>query len=282
MRSKTCLLVFLCVLLAACSATRLLYNQLDWGIVWYLNGFFSLDEDQEEVLRDAVTRNLEWHRTTQLPKYARFVREIDREVAGKPTPEMFEERYWEVIGFWDEFVVHTVPDVAAFFALLSEEQIDDFLENLDDDNSELWDEYAGETPEMRRERRERAAVKNARRVIGRLDDEQEALIRSHVGRMTDVAGEWMIGRRIWQVEFVNLIRERPPEPEFTEHLTNLMLNPNQFDSPEYRAKVDANRRVVMELMAEFSAKMNDEQQARLHKRLMRFSRDFEILSVQVE
>jgi hypothetical protein len=277
---KPCLVFLLCILLAACSATRLVYNQLDWGVVWYLNGFFSLDDKQETALRDAVMRNLEWHRTTQLPEYARYLRELDREMGSEPTPEMLEARYWEAVGFWDEIVLHTVPDVAAFFALLSDEQIDDFLENLDDDNSELWDEYAGETPEMRIERRENAAIKNARRVIGSLDDEQEELIRTHIRRMIDNANEWMIGRRIWQIEFVALIRERPPEPEFSERLTDLMLKPNQFDTLEYREKVATNRRIVMELVADLVAHMNEEQRVRLSERLMDYSRDFEILSVQ--
>ena len=79
--------------MAGCSATRLVYNQLDWGIVWYLNGFFSLEEEQEEELRAAVTRNLEWHRQTQLPKYAQFCRELDAELANGVTPEMLEGRY---------------------------------------------------------------------------------------------------------------------------------------------------------------------------------------------
>jgi hypothetical protein len=279
-QSKPWLVIFLCLLLAGCSATRLVYNQLDWGVVWYLNGFFSLEEEQEAELRDAVMRNLEWHRTTQLPKYARFCRELSEEFAGDVTVEMLESRYEEMLAFWDELVLHTVPDVAAFFALLNQEQIDDFLENLEDDNSELWDEYAGETPEARLERRERAAIKSTRRVIGRLDDQQEELIRSYMARMIDVAGEWMVGRRVWQAEFVSLIRERPPEPEFSERLTDLMLKPNQFDAPDYRKKVDANRRTVMAMAAELIGKMDDKQHARLNKRLMRYARDFEVLSVE--
>ena len=280
MRLKSWLVFVLCILLAGCSATRLIYNQLDWGIVWYLNGFFSLDDEQEAELRAAVERNMEWHRTTQLPKYARFCRELDREFAGEVTPEMLERRYDQMMGFWDEFTVHAVPDVAAFFALLDQDQIDEFLENLEDDNSELWDEYAGETPEVRLKRRERAAIKNTRRVIGRLDDTQEALIRAYMANMIDVAAEWMEGRRVWQAEFIALIRLRPPEPEFSERLTRLMIDPNQFDAPAYRRKVEQNRGTVLEMITALIGKMNEEQHARLSKRLRRYARDFEILSAQ--
>ena len=110
MRRKTWLVIILGILLAGCSATRLLYNQLDWGIVWYLNGFFSLTGEQKDALRESVERNLEWHRKTQLPKYAEFARALDRDIAGEVTVELLDRRNKEIISFWDEFVLQTVPD----------------------------------------------------------------------------------------------------------------------------------------------------------------------------
>jgi hypothetical protein len=274
--------MILCVLLAGCSATRLLYNQLDWGIVWYLNGFFSLTSEQKDALRDSVERNLQWHRETQLPQYAEFARALDQDIAGEITVESLGQRNAEIVAFWDTFILYTVPDVAAFFQLLDQEQLDDFLENLEEENSELWDEYAGETSEERIEKRQRSAIKGIRRIIGPLDDEQEALIRSYMGAMTDVADEWMVGRRLWQEEFVKLIKSRPPEPEFSDGLTNLMLDPNQFDSPEYRIKVEKNFQITLEMLTELINKMNEEQRARFSKRLNQFAMDFDWLSAQDE
>ena len=282
MRRKTWLVIILGILLAGCSATRLLYNQLDWGIVWYLNGFFSLTGEQKDALRESVERNLEWHRKTQLPKYAEFARALDRDIAGEVTVELLDRRNKEIIAFWDEFVLQTVPDVAAFFQLLDQDQIDEFLVNLEEENSELWDEYAGETPEERVERRERSAIRGMRRVIGGLDDEQKELIRSHLGRMVDVADEWMVGRRLWQTEFVGLIKSRPPEPYFSDRLADLMLDPNQFDDPEYRRKVEQNRQVTLVMMTELVNQMNDEQRARFSKRLNGYAADFDLLSAQDE
>jgi len=279
-RRQRWLVLFLCLLLAGCSATRLVYNQLDWAIVWYLNGFFDLNDTQEAQLRDAVTRNLEWHRSTQLPKYAQFLRELDREFAGNVTVEMLSRRYDETIIFWDEFILRAIPDVSAFFLSLDQAQVDDFLENLEDHNSELWDEYAGETAETRIRRRERAAIKSAKRVIGRLDAEQEDLIRAHMSEMHDLAAEWMEGRRVWQAEFHDMISSRPPEPEFSERLTRLMIDPNRRDTSEYRRKVEENRQTVLEMCAAIIEQMNDKQHARLSKRLNSFAKDFEILSAQ--
>jgi hypothetical protein len=279
---KSWLVIILCTLLTGCSATRLLYNQLDWGIVWYLNGFFSLDGEQKDALRESVERNLQWHRDTQLPQYAELARALEQDITGPVTVDLLEARNDEIIAFWDVFVLHTVPDVAAFFLLLNQEQLDEFLANLEEENSELWDEYAGETPEERIERRDRSAIKGIRRIVGPLDEEQEVLIRSHLSKMNDVADEWMVGRRLWQEAFVKLIKTRPIEPEFSERLVDLMLDPNQFDSSEYRAKVEENFQITLQMLAELINDMNDQQRARLSGRLSQFAADFDWLSVQKE
>jgi hypothetical protein len=279
---KSWLVIILCTLLTGCSATRLLYNQLDWGIVWYLNGFFSLDGEQKDALRESVERNLQWHRDTQLPQYAELARALEQDITGPLTVDLLEARNDEIIAFWDVFVLHTVPDVAAFFLLLNQEQLDEFLANLEEENSELWDEYAGETPEERIERRDRSAIKGIRRIVGPLDEEQKVLIRSHLSKMNDVADEWMVGRRLWQEAFVKLIKTRPVEPEFSEHLVDLMLDPNQFDSSEYRAKVEENFQITLQMLAELINDMNDQQRARLSGRLSQFAADFDWLSVQKE
>jgi hypothetical protein len=281
-RLRRWLVLFLCLFVVGCSATRLVYNQLDWVIVWSLNGFFDLNDEQETQLRDSVARNLEWHRRTQLPRYAEFLRELDREFAGNVSVETLARRYDETIVFWDEFILHAIPDISVFFLSLDQTQIDDFLENLEDHNSELWDEYAGETAESRIRRRERAAIKNTRRVIGRLDAEQEDLIRVYMSQMHDLAAEWMEGRRAWQAEFHDLIMVRPPEPEFSRRLELFMIEPNRGDQIEYRRKVEENRQTVFEMCVALIEQMNDKQRARLSKRLNGFAKDFEILSVQEE
>lgn len=272
--------IFLCGTLAACSTTRFAYNQLDWIVVWYLNGYFSLDEAQETQLRDAVARNLEWHRQTQLPTYAEFARALAGDADGTVTAETLELRYETMIEFWDAMIDHALPDVSAFFLALSDEQVDEFIENLEENNQELWDEYAGETPEERIERRERAAFKGFKRVIGRLTDDQKELIRSYMSNMHDVSEYWIESRRQWQLDFRDLIIERPPEPAFSERLEAMMMDPNRTDDSAYREKVEENRQTFMAMTVALSAILTDEQRERFSDRMMKFARDFEVLAVQ--
>jgi hypothetical protein len=257
-----------------------MYNQLDWVIVWYLNGFFSLNEEQEAQLRESVTRNMEWHRTTQLPRYAAFCRELDQEMDGTLSPEILERRYEKMTELWDEFILHTLPDVSAFFLSLDQAQIDEFIENLEENNEELWEEFAGKSAEERLERRQKQAIKGTKRAVGRLTGEQEELIRVYTANMHDVSVEWMDGRKAWQSDFRDLMLDRPPEPAFTERLTKFMIDPNRQDAQAYREKVEENRKTIFAMITALSEQFSEKQRARLSKRLNNYAEDFDVLALQ--
>ncbi len=280
-RVRNWLVLLVCIFIAGCSATRVVYNQLDWVIVWYLSDYFTLEDEQEDWLRETVKRNVEWHRRDQLPKYAQLLHEIDRETtAGPVTHEMIERQYARFIVLWDEFILHTTPDVTAFFRMLSDAQVDEFIANLEESNQELWDEYAGQSAEERRENREKGAIKGLQRAFGRLSGEQKDLVRSYQASMHDVSHEWMAGRRRWQQYFRDLVIERPPEPDFNERMMLLMLDPNRNDEPAYRRLVAENHETVMSMMIALSAELTDKQRKRFSKRLTRYARNFEILTEQ--
>ena len=279
-RARLPWLILLCIVVTGCSATRLMYNQLDWVIVWYLNGFFSLNEEQEEQLRESVIRNLEWHRSTQLPKYAAFCRELDQEMGGTLTPEILERRYEKMIVLWDEFILQALPDFSAFFLSLDQAQIEEFIDNLEENNEELWEEFAGKSAEERIERRQKQAIKGIKRAVGRLNGDQKELIRAYTANMHDNSVEWMEGRQAWQADFRSLILNRPPEPAFSEGMKKLMLDPNRKDDSDYRRKVDENRQTVFAMFTALSEQFTDKQRNRLSARLNNYAEDFEILALQ--
>jgi len=270
--------LFLCVFLAGCSATRIVYNKLDWILVWYISDFFTLDDAQQDHLETVVEHNLEWHRRDQLPKYAQLLREIERDFsADVVTLEMLERYHVRFMVLWDEFIVQITPDMTSFFRTLSQEQVDEFIANLEESNQELWEEYAGKTPEERLERRQKSTIKGIERFFGRLSDEQQELIHSYQASLHDVSLDWMASRRQWQQDFRDLIVERPPEPEFSDQMMRLMLEPNSDDSPEYRRRVEENRQTIMAMMVALSADLTDKQRKRFSKNLKKNSRNFEIL-----
>lgn len=278
-RARRWLVLCLCLFLAGCSATRLVYNRLDWLVVWYVSDFFTLDDGQEERLELLVRKNVDWHRHDQLPKYARLVREIDRDATtGAVTLATIDGHYARMIELWDEFIVQTTPDVSEFFLLLSAEQIDEFIANLEESNQEFWEEYAGRTAEERRENRHKSTIRAMERLLGRLSRDQRDLVRLYQDGLHDVSLEWMAGRRQWQQEFRDLVVERPPEPEFSQRMTRLMLAPNHNDRDEYRLLVEENRLLMMRMVVALNAELTDKQRKKFSHRMKKLARNIEILT----
>jgi len=274
--ARTLGLLLVSSLLLSCSATRLMYNQLDWLAVWYIDDYFSLTDDQRDSLREAVDQNLEWHRRTQLPRYADFCRELDRQWVENPSIELIEQRYDELMGYWYALLGHAMPDITEFLLSLSDEQVADFLERVEENNQEMIDEYSGESAERRLKQRQKVIIKITRRFVGRLNDNQKAIVRQYAGSLHDNSEEWIEGRRIWQTEFSRLLRERPED--FADRVGNLLFDPNQFDSATYREQVTENTELIFDMYEVLLFGLTDKQRATLSKRLNRYADDFEDLA----
>lgn len=272
------LIAALLLALGACS-TGFLYNQLDWFITWRLNSYFSLDEEQEDRLREMVSRNLEWIRVTQMPRLAGWLRAVDRDVAdGEVSAAMLDLHYRQLVGLWDDVLRHVVPDAATFLADLRPAQVEVLIDNLQEENEEFREKYSGDDAAERRKRREKAIVKNTRRFTGRLSDGQRALVRYHVSLLHDNSEEWLRGRRAWQLAFRDLLLESPPPELMAERLLAMSLDPNSLDEADYRRRVEENRWILLELFASLLSSLDEDQAARFSRRLNRFADDFEALA----
>ena len=276
------LVIFALVLaLASCISTRFVYNQLDWIITWQLSGYFDLEKEQKTELRATVTRSLDWVRTEQLPAFAQLLRAVAEEAGtGELTASRWQSIYDLIIALFDEFLRHVVPEAAAFLSGLSDAQVEYLMDKLEEENADLREEFSGTTPEERQKRREKAIIKGMQRFTGRLTGEQKSMVSTAVGSMYDNSEEWLEGRRLWQHAFRELLLERPPKPEFEARLLAISLDPNYVDTPEYRAQVEANQRIVLELMANLIVSLNDSQRERFQRRINGYADDFDALARQ--
>lgn len=266
----------LCAPLAALSLvgcnSGFVYERLDWVVSWYVGGFVTLDDGQEARLDALLDDTIDWHRRTQLPRYVRFLDELAAESGQPLDTERVARRYREVEAMLDDLVRQTNPGAAALLATLRPAQIEELAANLEEDNEELWDELAGATPERRAERRLRSANKALQRFYGRLTPAQKALVEVRLQQLADVSDHWIERRRHWQERFLSALAA-PPAGGLEPFLLDLMLNPNQFDTADYRREVEANRKVVFAMIAELSGTLTPEQRRHVQRKLAGWSAD---------
>lgn len=261
------LIVFLIVGASACS-TRFLYDKIDTFVVWKMGSFVSLSKPQKEELKRQIGDQLEVVRQDELPRVAGVLDEASRGIeSGYVTPEMLDDGYRQMLALFDEFMLGIVPISEWFLLSLSDEQVAELFENLEELNQEMYEDYSGPTAEERRENRDKSAIKMAQRFTGRLSAEQKFLITDALARMGDSSEEWIDYQREWQRRFRALVENPPPSQEFRDELTLLFVYPRSFHTPEYRATVDANRAIFNDMLAELLTGLTDKQRSRVVEKL---------------
>jgi hypothetical protein len=68
---QTLALVALVLVLGACSTARLAYNQAPNLLYWWLDGYMDFTSAQSPQARQDIDAFLAWHRSNELPTYAR-------------------------------------------------------------------------------------------------------------------------------------------------------------------------------------------------------------------
>lgn len=261
---------FLLVSVAGCTA-GFVYDRLDWLVSWYVNGLVSLDNAQEEQLRTSVQQTLAWHRETQLTRYTAFLQDLSTQMQGPVTAEIMEQRYQEMANLLDDTIERVVTEAAGLLETLRDDQVAELMASLEEDNEDLWEEYAGATPEIRQKRRLKSALRFLQRFTGRLSVEQRALVELRLTGMQDNSEAWLERRRQWQGRLFSLLRERPPGRDLEAALRDMALNPDQFDSAGYRRQVEDNRRIIMGMLAEVINGLNPRQRGHLVGKINEYS-----------
>jgi hypothetical protein len=277
--------LLLCVLvllsgLTGCSATRTAYNQLDWILTFYLARHFDLDGEQKDELREAVERNLSWHRETQLPRYSAYLSEIADSLNNPVTEPEVRLAYGQILVFWDDAMLHIVPDAQRFLSTLTDDQVQQMIVRMEENNERLYKEYSGGTEEERKANREKNTIKGAERFLGKLTAEQKQYVSESLADMQDATADWVANRRRWQAAFLELVIERPPEAVYRERLAELYVYPRRFDEPEFQTTVDNNLDAALRLTTHLLNDLNPKQRTRAQKRFANYAGDFEALAAQ--
>ena len=248
---------------AGCS-TRFFYERIDWFVVWQIESYVSLEPEQKESLQQDVQGFLDDARVRQLPVIETWLLDVAEEFdTSEVTPADLDKRYAESMKYFEDFMFELIPIAARFLRGLSDEQVAELTESLTEVNDEMYDEYSGETEGARAKNRDKQTIKSIERFTGRLSKEQKQLVRTRMASMADSSERWIAYQRQWQGMFIKLIAERPPEPEFSERLTQLFVYPRDFHDVEYRMRVEENRHIAIEMLAELFAGLSDKQRKRL-------------------
>jgi hypothetical protein len=261
----------------AYSNAALAYNNIGPLLTWMVDDYVDLSDPQEDWVRDRVARQMEWHRTQELPKYRDFLESALAKTESAFGVQDVATYHRGVRAHYHRLVEHLIPDMAEFLANVDAEQIAQLERKFAEDNRKFARESVKGTPEERRARRMRRFTDHLEGWVGPLSDEQRDLVAAHYRGLPDFSDEMLGERRFRQAEIMQLVRTRPPRDAMVAQLRRLLVQTDDWRRPEYLQKVRARDQKAFEMLAALSATLSPAQRDALQKRIRAFMREITTL-----
>jgi hypothetical protein len=287
-RARLFLLALAAVVLSGCASSMLTrltyanaslaYNNLSPMLTWTVDGYLDLKDVQEDWVRARLSGMVEWHRKEELPQLRRYLENALAKTAGPFTAEEVAPFWRELRAHYYKVVEHAMPDMAELLLGLDAEQATQLERKFADDNEKYQRDSLRGTPDERRRKRMRRFLDHLEAWVGSLDDEQREIVEAGYRDIPDLSDEILGERRFRQGEIMALVRAKGPADEAAVKLKYLLVEAEKWRRAEYVDKIRARDKRAFELLANLSAKLNDDQRAALQKRIRGFIRDIDTLT----
>lgn len=173
-------MLLLPLLLGACSAVRIGYNNAPSLLYWWIDGYVDFDEDQSVKARATLDTLQAWHARHELPAYIKLLQDLQAIAPADVTPEQVCVHMATVQERLRALIARGEPGIAALVPRLKPEQIEHLGRQFSKRNESWRDKWLSGTETQRRERRVKQAADRYEDFYGKLDERQLAMIRASV------------------------------------------------------------------------------------------------------
>lgn len=264
----------LALLLAACSATELAYNNADTLIRWQAGRYLDLKNAQTEEFNARLAAFLVWHRSTALPQYARLAGEAGARLERGASLADMVWGYDAIRQQAREGLRRAGADTGDFLDRLTPAQIENLERRFAEDNAKFAREWLEGTAEEQRARRLKRLTHTLEDWLGGLSDAQRERVRQF-NEAAPLNGEMRDReRRRRQAELLAMLRAR----ESARRLADWAA---EWDRGREPAFARANRQFtdgLLAMLAELERTLSPSQRALAAARLHEYARDFQMLA----
>lgn len=273
------------MLLFACSAARVGYNNGEFVSYWWLDSYVDFESDQKPWVKQHIDDLFAWHRKTQLRDYVQFVSRIQRRDLSTVTKADLLADYSEGRTRMLRIVDHAAPELADLALSLTPAQIANIEQKFTRNNDKFRKEYlSGDTAE-RQKFRYKKMMKQAEYWFGNFNRDQEARLRA-LSDARPLNNELLLAERMQrQHELIALLQqihaEKPARDEAAAMIRKYIVQTvDRFGDRERQSFADASNQANAALVAEMMHMATPEQRKHFVNTLQDWISDFNRLSAQ--
>ncbi len=162
--------------LSGCSTIKVVYNNSDDLIYWWLDGYADLQDGQKQLTRDALTELQRWHRQQQLPEYVALLKRMQAMAPNDITPAQVCAVTEDMKNSFIGVLRRIEPASAQLASQLSADQLRSVRQRFDKTNKTWREDWLDPDTQGRLRYRTKQATNRLEDYYGRLDKPQrEAL-----------------------------------------------------------------------------------------------------------
>ena len=259
---RNILVLVLLLALSACTS-KLVYNNLDWWVYWYLDDYIELNDAQESLFDNHLNTWLSWHKTSELRRYKAQLELLKQQInTGTLNYNAIAEHVDQGFDHWERVKKVISPTLAEMAQTLSNEQVVSLFAKLEQDAQEERDKrakYLAKNKEEQREQRIESIADTIESRIGKLTTQQQQIVATYSDQFISTRDYWIA----YQQDILNSARRlfvtRNNNDHFVDDLTELLINPEKYRSEEYVQKSAHNRKVMITLMSEIASTLTEKQ-----------------------
>jgi hypothetical protein len=282
------LLIGTVVLLQACSAIKLAYNNAPEFGFWWLDAYADFNDTQAPAVRAELARLLQWHRNEELPKIAELLQKTKRLAAADVTPAAVCDLFAETRVRFNAVTSQAENATASLAMSLTPAQIVHMEGKLAKNNKEWRNDWLQLSGKELFEKRLKANVERAQEFYGTLEERQLTALRGALESSSYDAQLSYTERQRRQQDLLQTLRQttgagpgsgttvaatsRSPADGLAA-LRGYLDRTNKSPNPVYRAYSD---KLTAESCASFATLHNSttpEQRERAVRRLAAYERD---------
>jgi Family of unknown function (DUF6279) len=201
------------VLLMACSAVRLGYDNGPSLALWWLDGYLDLNRQQEARVKPLLEDWFAWHRTTQLPDYAQLLAGWKQRAMGQVTGDEVCRIGEQVSERLTTAVERALPQAADLLPAMEPAQWRALERKYAERNAELRRDYAQADPVARREAALDRAIGRAEEFYGTLNAAQKKLLAEAIAAQPMSSEDWIAAREQRQRDQIQALKRAQQEAD---------------------------------------------------------------------
>jgi hypothetical protein len=273
--------------LVACSAVKTLYSQAPDLAYWYLDGYVDFNGAQSLQVKAGLNKVQAWHRQTQLPAYIDILQKLQERMPSNITALEACDIAANVRGKLMAVSSQMEPTAVAVATTISAGQLQQMEKKFAKTNAEYREDFIDGTPEQKRSKRLKKAVKRAEMLYGELQEDQLAMIAQSIDRSRFnpvlAFGEWQ--RR--QQDVLQTVRSvsssLPTSPTHTSAekiraaIRGLIERSSESPDAGYRNYLKSLTEQSCQSFAEFHNKTTPAQRKKAVETLKNYEQDFRAL-----